>query len=186
MGDSIEQRGRALEDAFFHRVDQKLIADMKARMKHEEARQALAQACPWADEAVLDVLDSSRITAESYVSLTLVPLVRVAWADGRIERNERLALLKAAHDNQCEEGSPGYQMLSAWLDDPPGEELFEAWKQYAGAISQELGPEAKQDLKNHVVERAQKVARAAGGILGLNAVSEAEQEVLDEIEAAFA
>ena len=52
-GDSIEQRGHTLEDAFFRRVDQQLIDKMKQDLSVEEGRKALAQACPWASDSML-------------------------------------------------------------------------------------------------------------------------------------
>ena len=185
-GDSIEQRGRTLEDAFFHRVDQQLLQQLKQHASVEQGRQALASACPWASDAMLDSLEHAKITPESLVSLTLVPLIRVAWADGRIELKEREAILKAASDFNCAEDSPGHKFLAAWLDEPAeAEKLFESWKHYATALVAAVPAESASALKAQIVEHARGVAKATGGILGIHSISDAEEAVLKEIEAAF-
>ena len=179
------KRGRALEDAFFHHVDEQLTEQMRQRNAAAETKQALAAACPWASAETLSAVQDAEITAESLASLTLIPLVHVAWADGRVELNERNAILKAAHDNKLPEDSDGYRLLDSWLINEPPASLFAAWKEYIAALEAELSGNARANLKQHVLEATHAVAKAAGGILGIHAISEKESQALSEIEAAF-
>ena len=78
-----------------------------------------------------------------------------------------------------------HQLIEAWLAQKPSEDLLEAWKGYVQAIGQIVSPEAKAILKKDVVQRARQVAEAAGGLLGIAAVSKAEESVLAQVEQAF-
>src|SRR5690606_28556710 len=101
---------------------------------------------------------------ETFAAMSLVPLVRVAWADRQVQQREREAILQAAAASGVEENSPAREMLDDWLETPPGEELMEAWKGYVRALVQNASAEDRQALKDSIVERARHVAEAAGGI----------------------
>jgi hypothetical protein len=184
-GGSLEKRGRTLEDEFFHRVDQQLMEQMRAKMEAEEQRKALAAACGLADERLLDALAAAHVTPESLAALTLVPLVRVGWADGRMEAPERAAILQAAAENNCPPGSLGHSLLASWLNAPPTETLFQAWREYTRRLCEDLEHDACRNLSDRIVGRARDIATAAGGILGLGAISALEKAALQEVEQAF-
>jgi hypothetical protein len=184
-GGSLEKRGRTLEDEFFYRVDKELAERLRERLAAEERRASLAQISGLADEAILDALVEAQITGESFVALMLVPLTRVAWADGKMDAAERAAILEAAAATHCPDGSPGYELLKSWLNDPPPDRLYEAWQAYTRSLCTQLAPGVRENLRDQVVAQARKVAQAAGGILGLHKVSAAEEAVLEEIERVF-
>jgi hypothetical protein len=54
-------------------------------------------------------------------------------------------------------------------------------------MKSKLEPAAVNQLKSSVISRAQSVAEAAGGFLGLgNKISDVERSVLSKLESAFA
>ena len=62
-----------------------------------------------------------------------------------------------------------------------------AWKEYVRALGATLDAESQARLRQGIMGRAEGVAKAAGGILGLgNKVSVAEQACLDDLATAFA
>ena len=77
------------------------------------------------------------------------------------------------------------KLLEGWLHDPPGPELLEAWKHYVQAVCANFGSAGVSEFRQEIMDRARKVAAAAGGILGVHAISGAEQKLLDELDAAF-
>jgi len=136
---------------------------------------------------VLDKLIELDIRPEVVASLSVVPLVEVAWADGRIEERERAAIMEAAAAGGLSKGSPDYELLGCWLAHRPGSELLEAWTHYVEGLCELMQPEERESLRAALVERARRVAEAAGGFLGLTSpVSKAEQQVLDRLDKAFA
>jgi hypothetical protein len=182
MSDSLNDRGKAIEDVFFNARDQDLIQKLKQEMAASEAREAMTLASGIDDDAVLDSLISCGITPESMASVALIPLVAVAWADNKMEDNEKEAILKAANEAGVAEGSASFQSIAAWLDNRPDASLTEAWKDYMTALNESIDPVAFNQLKALVMRRAENVAEAAGGFLGLgNKVSDAERKVIDDL-----
>lgn len=184
--DSLEERGRALENQFFDKENKAKLAQMKAKLDTQRSREELRKASGMSDDAVLDKLVALGLKAETIAALSLVPLIAVAWADGSIQENERTAILQGAHGKGLEQGTDGYELLQSWLSKKPTEELFEAWEAYIKALAGQLNDEQNRLLKNQIVGFAKMVAASAGGILGFGKVSGGEEKVLERIEAAFA
>jgi len=185
MDDSLLNRGKSLENKFFREKDSQLLEKLKAEMEGKEAQQALAEASGISDAAVLESLAANNVTAESLTSVSLVPLVSVAWADGNIDDKEREAIVKAAEGSGIKTGSASHSLISSWLSEKPSAELFDSWKSYVGGLKESMPPEAYGQLKDSVITRAKEVAAAAGGFLGVGKVSEQENKVIAELESAF-
>jgi len=185
MDGSLFERGKALEDRFFSERDKQLLDRLKAEIEAVEAKKSLASVCGIDDEAVLDALVAHHITAESMASVSLIPLIIVAWADGKVAADERDAVLQAAEQVGIENGSSAAQLLASWLNEKPTKDLFESWKAYIAAMTDKLEPAALAEIKECVVGRAKKVADAAGGILGFGKTSDSEARVIAELEEAF-
>ena len=98
--DSLQDRGKAMEDMFFHDRDAQLIEKMKAELSAEEDRTSLIAATGIQDASVINKLMEQGISCETLAGVGLIPLVVVAWADGKMEDKEREAILQAA----CESG----------------------------------------------------------------------------------
>jgi len=179
-------RKRALEEEFFRKREQALLARLEAERAHRTAKQALAEASGLTDEAVLDHLVSLGIEPDAFMALRLVPLVEVAWADGHLDARERQAVLSALAAAGLPPGSLGYALVDGWLASPPPPSMLEAWSAYTRGLCGQLSPAERQSLRSAVIGQARVVAEAAGGILGLGKVSAAEVEMLARLERAFA
>jgi hypothetical protein len=182
---TLEERGRALEDQFYDKENREKIAALKHKDEVKASRDELRKASGMSDDAVLDQLVALGMRGNTIAALSLVPLIQVAWADGEIQDNERVAILQGAHGKGLEEGTAGYDLLQTWLQKRPGDELFSAWEAYIKSLASQLNDEQNRLLKNQIVGFAKLVATAAGGILGFGKVSASEDAVLAKIEAAF-
>lgn len=186
MDDALNDRGRALEGAFFMQQDRELLQKMRDEFKAEENRVALAKSSGITDEDLLNQLIELKIDPTSFASFALLPLIQVAWADGKMQTAEREAILNAANQSGVEKQSAAYEVLEGWLEEAPGDELFEAWKAYAATLKESLDADQAANLQNRILGRAREVAEAAGGFLGFgNKVSDEEAAVLEELAAAF-
>jgi hypothetical protein len=183
---TLEERGRALENQFFDKENKAKIAAMKDKLEAQKTREELRKASGMSDDAVLDKLVELGLRANTIAALSLVPLIAVAWADGEIQDNERTAILQGAHGKGLEQGTDGYELLQTWLKAKPSDELFSAWESYIKALSGQLNEEQNRLLKNQIVGFAKMVATSAGGLLGFGKVSSSEEKALQRIEAAFA
>jgi hypothetical protein len=183
---TLEERGRALENQFFDKENKAKLAAMKQKLESQQTREELRKASGMTDDAVLDKLVGLGLKANTIAALSLVPLIYVAWADGSIQDNERNAILQGAHGKGLEAGTDGYELLQTWLSKQPDTELFDAWEAYIKALAAQLNDEQARLLKNQIVGFAKMVATSAGGILGFGKVSGSEEKVLARIESAFA
>ena len=180
-------RRKALEDAFFANHNEQLKQKLQEANSARAKRDALRTASGIDDETVLDQLIALDIQSETVAALSLIPLLEVAWADGRMEVRERQAILTGAQTAGLQGGSASYQLLEGWLNQPPAPALFTAWQAYVKALVATLDVDAREALKVELLGRARAVAEAAGGVLGLgNRISRAEQARLTALEQAFA
>jgi len=183
MADELEKRGRALEEAFFNRYNEELLAKLRAKEAAAQKKRGLAAKTGISDEKVLDDLLAAGVEPETLAALALAPLVLLAWRDGVMTPRERGSILHAAKVEKLEPSTTAYQLLEKWLDNRPGEELVAAWKGYVQALRQNLAPSAYSAVRKDIIERTRKVARAAGGFLGFAKVTPEEKEILARIEA---
>lgn len=188
MGEEfLEERKRALEEAFFAQHNAQLLRQLREAEAARTTKDTLRAASGITDEAVLERLLRLGVRSETLAALSLVPLVEVAWADRRVDAQERRTILTAASEAGLREGEAGYQLLAGWLHSRPGPELLSAWKAYTRALVQTLSDDAKLALKQELLGRAREVAEAAGGFLNLGSrISQTEQAMLTELEQVFA
>lgn len=180
------ERGQALEEAFFARQEQELRERIRSQHERAEQLRALGQACGIRQEQVLEALLDMGIRSESVSALALIPIVAVAWADGRCRAAERQAVLEAAHQAGIDQQEVGSTLLESWLHVRPPDALFQAWEAYAQALAGQLDESQREAIQRDFLERARGVAETTGGILNLGPrIADEEQEILDRIEKAL-
>ena len=179
-------RKKALEESFFARENEKLLAQIKAEKDTHETREGLAKISGIESDEILEKLCALGIDADTWTAVSIAPLVEVAWADGKIDAPERQAVLSGAEANGITSDSPGYQLLESWLAHRPDGRLLEVWGTFIVGLCAELGESERESLKNQILGRARSVAEATGGFLGLgNRVSNEEEVILAELAKAF-
>ena len=98
-GEFLGDRKKALEESFFAKEHARLLERMKAEEKSKATRERIAEISGIDDEAVLAKLADLDIEVDTWAAISLVPLVEVAWADGKIDEKERSAVLSGAEAN---------------------------------------------------------------------------------------
>jgi hypothetical protein len=183
--DFLGDRRMALEEAFFRKENEKHLADLREELARKRSKEELRTASGITDDEALEHLVSLGVSGQTLVALTLVPLIHVGWADGKMDEREREAVLMAAAGKGIEPRSASYRLLETWLAAPPNPILFDAWSAYIKELSSSLVPGQRGLLKSQILAFAQTVAESAGGFLGIKKVSAAEQAALEQIEGAF-
>jgi hypothetical protein len=184
-GEFLAKRRLALEEAFFHKREEEVMAAWRAELERKQTREELRSAAGVTDDAVLDQLVSLGVTGKTVAAMSVVPLVWVAWADGHVEEAERLAVLRAAHERGIEEHGPTHALLARWLSQSPDPRLFDAWTGYIRDLGQRLEPAQRDQLREQIAGFARQVAEAAGGFLGSGTINSEERQALDAITSAF-
>jgi hypothetical protein len=178
-------RGRSLEDEFFRKEDQRLLSRLQELRDKTASREALAKASGIKNAAVLDKLLDLGVRPETVAALALVPLAEVAWADGSLDARERQLVLERAEKSGITPGSTDHALLESWLERRPEPRLLSAWIQMVRGLREHMTPEQAETLRASLIERAQAIASASGGVLGLGKVSGAEADMIQQLESAF-
>jgi hypothetical protein len=181
-----EKQGRTLEDLFFLEKDKKLIEDLHRIEKMKETKKVLTQVSGITNEEILQKLVDLNVRPEIVASLALVPLIEVAWADGKVDEEEKTAVLEAAAESFISKDSPDFDLLRQWMKHKPSPKLLEAWIYYIKGLCEQLTVHQKNAIKKDLIGHARQVAEATGGILGFGSkISKQEQEILAKLESAF-
>jgi len=184
--DQLGDRAKAMEESFFAKQNEALRQRLREAEATQAKRQALSAASGVTDDGQLDKLVALDLDGETLMALSLVPLLMVAWADGNIDDGERSVILSAAEDAGINKQHVSYQLLEQWLTRQPPPEMFAKWKTYIHVLSATSSEDARKALKTAVLDRAQEIAHAAGGFLGIGSkVSKAEKAILSELERSF-
>ena len=132
-----------------------------------------------------DALTALGMDKTSFRALPLLPLVQVAWADGRIQDEERALILDIAK-NTYKLSDEGMLLLNNWLHHPPSRDYVKRGQETLTALCRrERAAHPERNLLADVIILAEQVAAAAGGFFGIGAVTRAETEALRTIAKAL-
>ncbi len=175
-----------LEGAFFLERDSVLIDNLKKMRRMEKTKERLSEVSGISNDAVLQKLVDLEVRPETLATLSMVPLVEVAWADGKIDEKEKEAVKKAVEQVLPDNAVIDLALVERWLQVKPPENMLTAWIHYIEGLREALSESERADLKECLIGQARAVAEASGGILGLTSkISAPEQAMLDKMSAAF-
>lgn len=181
--DGFKERGRALEEEYFHRKERELIEKMRAKAQAEAAQEELAARTGVADTQILADLHELGYTPETISLLHLVPLVQMAWAEGNVSRRERDLIIEAARARGIESGSAADTQLQGWLASRPSDTLFSTTLRAIGAMFASRPDSEREAGEKDLLSYLTSIASASGGVLGFGAVSDQERAVLERVTA---
>lgn len=182
----LAERERVLEEAFFRKESERLLADMRTRNTRQAQFEALSRVLGVRDARILNPLLDLGLQEESVTALVMAPLVAVAWADRNLDNEERRTLLQAENDFGIDPESEAGKLLSVWLDHRPHANLIDAWAAYVAELCRVLPDGERARLRADVVNWSWRIAHALEkSFLRGGAPSRAERAILDRIEDAF-
>jgi len=182
---ALDGRLRALEDEFFRQVDLKLAAQLRENILRDEARNRLASLVNIDDTDVLDELLKHGINDETVPVLLLVPLVFVAWSDGRITDAEKETVSRIVSRYLEKDSLKVMQLIDKWLDRKPSEKLWDAWKAYTRALQEQSSGTVWAILREKLLEHANRVAEASTNYLSFKRICAEKQKALARLEKAL-
>jgi hypothetical protein len=183
--DIFKERERALEAAYFHNQDIKLIEKLRMSARLEEIAVALAEKLQVDNPELLHRVMDLGVTLDTAPAFLLAPLVQVAWAEGKVTEREHKTVLHLAGIRGVEESSPAHTQLREWLRERPPDALFDTALEVIKIGLSVLSPEEREERRTRIVQACHEVAEASGGLgrlLGLGmAFSGEEASLLDAI-----
>ncbi len=184
--ESIRQnRGKALCEAFFFRMDQELIEVLGKRMQRDEKMRAFAEATGIRDKKRIACLVDAGFELSTLTAFIWVPLVFVAWADGHADDQERMAIREVLAAKGISPSTAAMMIDHDWFHRCPTEELWKTWEDFVHVTLDNLNPIVRNELIDEIVGLCHVVAHASGGFLGIGKISPTETEVIDRVIAAL-
>ena len=174
-------RAHALEEEYFWRKEKELIARLREEARRQKETDDLQELLGTMDDKLPTELLAVGITPETLALLHLAPLLEVAWAEGEVTARERELILAMAERRGVIPSSPTHERLVGWLDQRPDQELFDRACEGARLLLAKLPPDERNSATTDLVKSCTLVAEAAGGILGMVAISPEEREALAHI-----
>ncbi len=175
-------RGVSPEEEYFRRLEAERLEERRLEAERALAASQLASALDRANSEHMQRLLAVGLTAETAAAFRLLPLVEVAWADGSVDGVERTRILERARRLGLKPGESAHDLLESWLEVEPDPSLFRIWHELA---SEDRMRGVSRDERWRLLEDAEAVASASGGMLGLAAISRDERRVLSEVQASL-
>lgn len=182
MSQNSPQKWFNLEEHFFKDVDQKLMADLRNELESANTAEAIMSVSGIDDKELAQAMAELDVSVDTLAAFRLAPLVAVAWADDRVEENERYVITKSAEKTGLTAEEPAMLLLKSWTERRPPAELMDAWCEYAKSLMTSLEETHRRTLRKEMLEKIQAVAEANGGFLGFGSISPSEQAVIDRVD----
>lgn len=136
------------------------------------------------DVQILRALAELGLNEHTYKAVCLLPLVQVAWADQKIQAEERKLILEISRGHELL--SPeGEAVVERWLSERPDDEAFKKGRQLLVKLAfrkRGLGAELPKRAVESVVDFCSLVAESAGGLFDMYwTVSREERRAIREI-----
>lgn len=169
------------EEKYFARTE----ADKRAALRHDLGKAAeelqesrrISETIGTSDEALVGRLRALGFDGDTSRIFDLLPLIHVAWADGKIERNERSLIFKVLEKRGIAKGTEPWMLAEALLEEEPSP----AFMDETLALLRDLAS-AKPGVQSSILDLCLMVADASGGVLGFgNKVSDEEKELIRHI-----
>jgi len=139
---------------------------------------------------VLGTMKELGVDKDAYRVLGLLPLVYVAWSDGKVQDAERTTILRHAREMGWLEGG-GEQTLDSWLSKQPSEDDVKKGVKLLNHLAGEnredgVGADLSETSLSLLLVFCRDVAQSAGGFLGFGeTVNDHEDNALTNIAEAL-
>jgi tellurite resistance protein len=170
------------EDEYFRKIDQENIEKLRRQRQLEalrrEEREGIAAVLHTSEEVAQEALELG-FDRETAVLLPLIPLLAVAWADGKITAAEDEAVTEIALNRGIALNTPAYNFLKELLAKKPSDLFFERTMRVIVHLVQ---ADPTSWVKKSLPELCIEVAEASGGFFGFgNRVSAEERALIEEL-----
>ncbi|MEP7270757.1 MAG: hypothetical protein ABI882_04600 [Acidobacteriota bacterium] len=180
--DAFKERERALEDGYFLKREKELIEKMRRRTALETERRQIAEQIGVTNDEILEALQSLGYTPETVKLLPVMPLIHVAWANGKISPRERRMIIDVARASDIEEGSEADRRLETLLNESQPEAVWDANFLAMRAVLESLPAERRDEMRQSVLTYCTSLAALSKGLFGFDTgISAIEKEALERV-----
>lgn len=131
-----------------------------------------------------EILARLNLEKNHFRTLGLLPLLHVAWSDGKVQFAEASILRRFAQEKGWV-GDDSEEVLNGWMAQAPSKEDIRDGTQAFGALAREtrgLGASIPEESPAAIVLAAHEIMKASGGLFGLRSpICAAEESAMEEI-----
>jgi hypothetical protein len=182
---NLERNMNDLVEKVFFKENKKIEDKYRAMQQMKKTKEALAAVSGINDDLVLDKFIEMNLRPETLASISMVPLIVIAWADGNLDPKEKDAILNVVGKFGWTPDSLNYELLNQWLKTKPSASLLTAWKHYVDSLCHTMTKEELAHFKKEMMAHVTMVAEAAGGFLGIGKISAEERDMISQLENTF-
>jgi hypothetical protein len=178
-GPRIEEDQHFLPETEGRRAE--LVSKLDVASERAAKRNAIADAVGTSDAALIDRIEALGLSGDSVRILDVLPLVHVAWADGKVQKGERAAVLAILERRGIPPGSDACLLVEGLLERRPSESFFGE----SLALIRELAARSSETTAD-LVDLCARVAESSGGLFGFGGkTSEDERALIGEVAKAL-
>jgi hypothetical protein len=179
----LSDREKAMEANYFRQQDARLLERLRNANKFDAMAEALRDGLQVDNPELLARARSLGIDADTASAFLCMPLVQVAWAEGSVSRKERDVVMRIAHEQGVEDGSPGHAKLDEWLRERPSDAMFDTAIEVLKFGLDVFPPAEREERVKRLLDACHDVAAVSGSEiarqLGLgDGVSKSEANIL--------
>lgn len=150
---------------------------IEREVKHQREIRRIGQTVGESSTEILEQIRKLGFDGETAVVFQLLPLVIVAWADGKVSGKERTVIFKWLEARGIAEGSDAWTMMGTLLEQRPSDHVMEEGLRLLALVSSHHEGEAKS-----IVDLCFALAESHGGFFGLGKkMSEEERALIHHI-----
>mgnify|MGYP006430712031 CR=1 FL=1 len=123
--------------------------------------------------------------SKNYRILELIPLVKMAWADGIFGKKEEKIVKEVARERQIDHLPSFPELLDIWRRKSPNPNFFLIWKEWVQSQKEKMVDAEFDQYAQKTLNLCEKVARSSGGVWGIRSVSDKEKKTLQKIKSAL-
>lgn len=174
------------EEEYFQRESvektEKLRRQRQLEALREQERSSIADQLNTTEQVADEAMELG-FDADTARVLPLVPLIQVAWADGKVTGAQADKVKQKAVKFGVKPDTPAAEFLGLLLEERPTGVFFDRVNQVIRHI---VDDDIEGDIRSDVLAWSKAVAESSGGFFGLtNPISKNERRVLDEFAELF-
>lgn len=152
---------------------------LEERAREAASRASLAGALSVDDEEVVERVRALGFDGDTGRIFDILPLIYVAWADGRIQAAERASILEVLRIREIAPGSEAWIFTEALLEQRPSQDYMELTLQLLKDVQA-----SNHKQPTTILELCAAIANASGGFFGFtSAINDEENAALEKIAA---
>ncbi len=165
------------EEAYFKKLETQQRAKLRKKLDGQaselEERRRIVEATGTDDLELVERIRGLGFDGETARVFDLLPLVHVAWADGKIQRNERAAIFRVLESRGIARGSEAFTFMESLLEQRPSQAYLDESLAVLRSVS-------GTDDAVTIVDLCVAVAAAGGGFFGFGQTIDSDERALIE------